>query len=86
MSVKPVPLPAVRTISPMRPLVWLVYAWRDMARVDGSALRSVLAILGAAIVATAHQRFWLLAGALSGFMVMPRAGHQCRPEPRTGRG
>lgn len=72
MSVKPVPLPTVRTISPMRPLVWLVYAWRDMARVGWVSFAHglVLAILGAAIVAIAHQRFWLLAGALSGFMVI----------------
>ena len=56
----------------MRPLVWLVYGWRDMAQVGwvsfGHGL--VLAFIGAAIVAVAHQRFWLLAGALSGFMVI----------------
>lgn len=56
----------------MRPLVWLVYAWRDMARVGWVSFAHglVLAILGAAIMAIAHQRFWLLAGALSGFMVI----------------
>lgn len=56
----------------MRPLVWLVYAWRDMARVGWVSFAHglVLALLGAAIVAIAHQRFWLLAGALSGFMVI----------------
>jgi uncharacterized membrane protein len=31
---------------------------------------AVLAVGGAAIVVVAHQRFWLLAGALSGFMVI----------------
>ncbi|MDO8287177.1 MAG: DUF2189 domain-containing protein [Rhodoferax sp.] len=72
MSVTPVPLPTVRTISPMRPLVWLVYAWRDMARVGWVSFAHglALAVFGAAIVAIAHQRFWLLAGALSGFMVI----------------
>jgi len=72
MSVTPAPLPTVRTISPMRPLVWLVYAWRDMARVGWVSFAHglVLAMFGAAIVAIAHQRFWLLAGALSGFMVI----------------
>lgn len=72
MSVTPVSLPAVRTISPMRPLVWLVYAWRDMAQVGWISFAHglVLAFIGAAIVAVAHQRFWLLAGALSGFMVI----------------
>lgn len=72
MSVTPAPLPTVRTISPMRPLVWLVYAWRDMARVGWVSFAHglALAVFGAAIVAIAHQRFWLLAGALSGFMVI----------------
>ena len=56
----------------MRPLVWLVYAWRDMAQVGWVSFAHglVLALLGAAIVAIAHHRFWLLAGALSGFMVI----------------
>jgi hypothetical protein len=65
-------LPAVRTITLMRPLVWLVYAWRDMARVGWVSFAHGLALaaVGAIIVAIAHQRFWLLAGALSGFMVI----------------
>ena len=56
----------------MRPLVWLVLAWRDMAQVGWVSFAHgfVLALFGAAIVAVAHQRFWLLAGALSGFMVV----------------
>ncbi len=56
----------------MRPLVWLVYAWRDMARVGWVSFAHglALAVFGAAIVVIAHQRFWLLAGALSGFMVI----------------
>ncbi len=65
-------LPAVRTISLMRPLVWLVFAWRDMARIGWVSFAHgfALAAVGAIIVAIAHQRFWLLAGALSGFMVI----------------
>lgn len=65
-------LPAVRTITLMRPLVWLVFAWRDMARVGWISFAHGLALaaVGAIIVAIAHQRFWLLAGALSGFMVI----------------
>lgn len=68
----PITLPAVRTIGLMRPLVWLVYAWRDMAHVGWVSFAHglALAVIGAAIVAIAHQRFWLLAGALSGFMVI----------------
>lgn len=72
MSLPHAPLPIVHTISLQRPLVWLVYAWRDMARVGWVSFAHglVLACVGAAIVAIARQRFWLLAGALSGFLVI----------------
>lgn len=65
-------LPAVRTISFMRPLVWLGLAWHDMRRAGWISFAHglVLALGGAAIVAIAHNRFWLLAGALSGFLVI----------------
>jgi len=65
-------LPVVRAIGLMQPLVWLTLAWRDMARARWVSLAHglVLAGLGAAIVAVAHNRFWLLAGALSGFLVV----------------
>jgi uncharacterized membrane protein len=56
----------------MQPLVWLVLAWRDMARCGWVSFAHglVLAVGGGVIAAIAHQRFWLLAGALSGFMVI----------------
>ena len=65
-------LPLVRTIGLERPLVWLRLAWRDMARAGWVSLAHglVLAGLGAVIVAVAYDRFWLLAGALSGFLVV----------------
>ena len=65
-------LPTVRTIGPMQPLVWLVLAWRDMARAGWISFVHglVLALLGAGIVMVASHRFWLLAGALSGFLVV----------------
>jgi uncharacterized membrane protein len=65
-------LPAVRTIGPMQPLVWLVLAWSDMARSGWISFAHGLAmsLVGAAIVVIAHDRFWLLAGALSGFLVI----------------
>lgn len=68
----PIPQPTVRTITAMQPLVWLVLAWRDMARCGWVSFAHGVALAagGAAIVAIAHQRFWLLAGALSGFMVI----------------
>ena len=64
--------PTVRTIGPMQPLVWLVLAWRDMARIGWISFAHglLLAVGGAIIVAMAQHRFWLLAGALSGFMVI----------------
>jgi uncharacterized membrane protein len=65
------PLP-VRSIGTLQPLVWLVLGWRDIARAGWvSVLHGLaMALAGAAIVMVAHQRFWLLAGALSGFMVV----------------
>jgi uncharacterized membrane protein len=72
MPLTEAPLPAVRTITPWRPLVWLVYGWRDMTQVGWISFAHGLAltIVGAFIVAVAQNRFWLLAGALSGFMVV----------------
>ena len=68
----PPPLPAVRTIGILRPLTWLSLAWRDMARAGWISFAHglAMAVLGAAIMAVAHNRFWLLAGALSGFLVV----------------
>lgn len=66
------PLPRVRRIGLMQPLVWLVLGWRDMARAGWVSFAHGLAmtVTGAVIVALAHQHFWLLAGALSGFLVI----------------
>jgi uncharacterized membrane protein len=65
-------LPPVRQIEVLHPLRWLALGWRDMA---GAGLISfahglTLTLLGAAITWVARDRFWLLAGALSGFMVV----------------
>ena len=56
----------------MQPLAWLALGWRDMARAGSISFAHGLAItlVGAAIVAVAYNRFWLLAGALSGFLVV----------------
>lgn len=72
MSRKPLTLPTVRTIGLMQPMVWLALAWRDMARAGWISFAHGLALtlFGAAIFAVAHNRFWLLAGALSGFLVV----------------
>ena len=65
-------LPTVRTIGLHQPWVWLAQGWRDMVRIGGLSLLHgmVLALGGAAIATVAHQRFWLLAGAMSGFLVV----------------
>ena len=56
----------------MRPLVWLRLAWHDMLRAGWVSFMHgfVVALGGATIIALAHQHFWFLVGALSGFMVV----------------
>ncbi len=51
---------------------WLVFAWRDMARCGWISFAHgvALSLAGLFILVVAHQRFWLLAGALSGFLVV----------------
>lgn len=65
-------LPVIRTVGFMRPLVWLGMGWRDI-QLSGIASLShglVLSLIGAGIIAFARDRFWLLAGALTGFLVI----------------
>ena len=66
------PLPRIRTLSLLQPMNWLVCAWRDMARCGWISFAHglVLALAGAALLAVAHHRFWLLAGVLSGFLLV----------------
>jgi uncharacterized membrane protein len=66
------PTPQVRTVDLWQPLIWLVLAWKDMARTRWVSFFHGLVMVfgGAAIILIAHNRFWLLAGALSGFMVV----------------
>lgn len=72
MSRRHVVLPPVRRIALAQPLAWLVLAWQDMARAGwvSFAHGGALALAGACITWVAHDRFWLLAGALSGFLVV----------------
>ena len=66
------PTPKIKTIGMMQPLVWLVLGWRDIAKSGWLSILHGLALslAGIAMVAFARHRFWLLAGALSGFMVI----------------
>lgn len=75
MPIAPTSDLAVRTISARQPLLWLVLGARDMVHAGWISVAHglLLAAGGAAIVAAAHDRFWLLAGALSGFMVIAPA-------------
>jgi uncharacterized membrane protein len=51
---------------------WLMLAWRDMALCGWISFAHglVLALFGLVILVLAHDRFWLMAGALSGFLVV----------------
>ena len=64
--------PGVRTIALTRPLHWLALGWRDMLRCGWISLAHglALAVVGAALLVVAHDRFWLLAGAFSGFLLV----------------
>lgn len=63
-GVKPIPM--------LRPLGWLARGWGDLCRCPGPSLAHglVLAIIGALIFLLAKDRFWLLAGAFSGFLLV----------------
>jgi uncharacterized membrane protein len=62
----------IRTVSFTRPLHWLALGWRDLWRcpLPGLLHGFVLALFGRALIALAHDQFWLLAGAFSGFLLV----------------
>ncbi len=66
------PVPCVRSVALTQPLQWLVAGWHDMHRCGWVSLAhgTALAFCGAVIVFVARDRFWLLAGAISGFLVV----------------
>ena len=66
------PLGAVRSVPTTQALRWLALGWRDMRRCAGVSLAHglALALVGALLLLVAHHRFWLLAGAFSGFLLM----------------
>jgi uncharacterized membrane protein len=68
----PAPQPLIRTVTLSQPLTWLALAWLDIARCRWVSLAHglVLTLAGGVILAVGYQRFWLLAGALSGFLVV----------------
>lgn len=72
MRTPPPQLPTVKTIAATQPLVWLGLGWRDLLHSGWPSVVHGLALAlgGVLIMLIAHQRFWLLAGSLSGFMVI----------------
>jgi uncharacterized membrane protein len=64
--------PAVRTVGVFQCFTWLALGWKDLYRAGAASLAHglVLALFGATLLWVAHQRFWFLAGAFSGFLVI----------------
>ena len=65
-------LPAVRQVGWTAPFEWLALGWRDLWRLGAPSLLHGLALasFGALLMLLARDRFWLLAGAFSGFLVV----------------
>jgi len=63
---------SVRIVGMGAPLQWLVLGWQDLRRSTWLSLShgAVLTVFAWALLAFAHQKFWLLAGAFSGFLVV----------------
>ena len=62
----------IRHIPLLRPLGWLACGWRDLLRcpLPGLLHGLALAAVGASLIVLAHDRFWLLSGAFTGFLLV----------------
>ncbi len=62
----------VRNIPLLRPLGWLARGWRDLLRcpLPGLLHGLALAAFGGLLIWLARDRFWLLAGAFTGFLLV----------------
>lgn len=62
----------IHAVPPLQPLRWLALGWRDLMRCPLPGLLHGLAAaaFGAALLALARDRFWLLAGSFSGFLLV----------------
>ena len=62
----------VRTVGIGAPLQWLALGYRDMRRCGWLSLSqgAAMTLFAWALLAFAHDKFWLLAGAFSGFLVV----------------
>ena len=65
-------LPPIHSVEPDQPLRWLVLGFRDLCRNPWLSMAHGLALALAGLVFTwlAFDRFWLLAGLVSAFMVL----------------
>ena len=65
-------LPPILPLLKDQPMQWLALGFKDLARSPLLSMMHglVLALLGGLITWLAHDRFWLLAGSMSGFMVV----------------
>ena len=66
------PAPRVRAVTLDRPLVWLARGLEDLRRcpLPGLVHGAAAAAFGALLLTLAHDRFWILAGAFSGFLIV----------------
>jgi len=62
----------IRALDLRQPLRWLGLAWRDFRRsgLVGATHGALLAAFGGLLLLVAANRFWLLAGAFSGFLLV----------------
>jgi uncharacterized membrane protein len=62
----------MRDVPLLRPLGWLARGWKDLWRcpVPGLLHGLATALFGALLIGLARDRFWLLAGAFSGFLLV----------------
>lgn len=65
-------LPPILPLLKDQPMHWLALGFKDLAQSPLLSMMHglVLALLGGLITWVAHDRFWLLAGSVSGFMVV----------------
>ena len=62
----------MREVGAAQPLRWLARGWRDLLAcpLPGLVHGAVTAAFGALLLALAHDRFWLLSGAFTGFLIV----------------
>lgn len=64
--------PSIRSVEPSQVFIWLARGWADLRRAGWLSLVHGVALagFGAVLLWLARDRFWLLAGSFSGFLVI----------------